>query len=192
MFELKAVIGVVTVVLGLVAYAPYILDTIKGKTRPHIYTWSVSGLVTFVIFLLQITGGGGPGTWVTLTVSLLSLLIAALSFKQADWDITILDTVFLISALISLALWLVIEQPTISMILLVSVGVFGFVPTIRKTWNRPHTETLSTYVINSLRHGLSFSALANYTLLTALFPAAWTMINAAIAVLIVLRRKSNT
>lgn len=189
MLEIKEIIGAITIILSVIAYAPYIKDTIQGKTKPHIYTWLIGGGVTFIIFLLQFLAGGGPGTWVTLTVSIFSLIIAALSARQADWDITKLDTIFLIAAIIALILWLIIDQPTISMLLLVGVGVLGFAPTIRKTWNRPETETLSTYLINTLRHGLSFLALSHYTLLTGLFPGIWTILNAVISIMIIFRRR---
>lgn len=48
----------IAVVLTFVGYAPYIRDTIKGKTKPHVYTWFVWGLVTAIAYALQLRGGG--------------------------------------------------------------------------------------------------------------------------------------
>lgn len=188
MFDLKVIIGIITVVLGVVGYIPYFRDIIKGKTKPHVYTWFVWGSITLVIFALQVSDAAGPGAWVTLVAGLLSLSIFILGMRQGDKDITKSDTLFFIAALIALGLWLLAEQPVVAMILLVTVGMLGFVPTIRKSWNKPHTETISTYAINSFRHGLSFAALANYSILTGLFPVAWSIANGLFVVLLLVRR----
>tara|TARA_B100000745_G_C20058043_1_gene360921 strand:+ start:395 stop:511 length:117 start_codon:yes stop_codon:yes gene_type:complete len=38
MLEIKEIIGVITVILGVVGYIPYLRDVLKGKTKPHVYT----------------------------------------------------------------------------------------------------------------------------------------------------------
>ena len=189
MYDAKQILGLVTVALGVIAYVPYIKDTVKGRTKPHVYTWFVWGLVTLVIFALQLTNGAQAGSWVTLVVGLLSLLICILGLQQGDRDITKSDTCFFVAALCALGLWLLADQAVVSMILLVSIGMLGFVPTVRKSWNRPHTETVSTYALNSIRHFLSFFALSQYSIVTWLFPVSWTIANGLFALSILVRRK---
>ncbi|MAZ30370.1 hypothetical protein CL655_03765 [bacterium] len=109
--------------------------------------------------------------------------------RQGDKDITRSDTLFFLAALVALGLWLLAKQPVTAMILLVTVGMLGFIPTIRKSWNRPHTETISTYAINSFRHLLSVAALSHYSILTSLFPAAWGIANGLFVALLLIRRK---
>lgn len=53
MLELKEIIGMITVILGIVGYIPYLRDVLRGKTKPHVYTWFVWGLITLIIFALQ-------------------------------------------------------------------------------------------------------------------------------------------
>jgi uncharacterized protein with PQ loop repeat len=38
---MKEVIGIIAVIFTFVGYIPYIMDTIKGKTKPHIYSWFI-------------------------------------------------------------------------------------------------------------------------------------------------------
>jgi len=189
MFELKVIIGIITVILGVVGYIPYLRDVIRGTTRPHIYTWFVWGLVTIIIFALQVSDNAGAGAWVTLVAGLLSLSIFLLGLKQGDRDITLSDTLFFVVALIALALWLIIDEAVLAIIILVTVGMLGFIPTIRKSWNRPETETVTTYGINAFRHLLSVAALSNFSILTLLFPIAWGLANSFFVVMILLRRK---
>ena len=188
MFEVKEIIGVITVVLGIAGYIPYLKDVLAEKTKPHVYTWFVWGLITLVVFALQVSGDAGAGSWVTLVAALLALLIFILGMRQGDKDITKSDTLFFIAALFALGLWLFASQPEASVILLVFIGMLGFIPTIRKSWNKPHTETLSTYIINSFRHGLSFFALSQYTIVTWLFPITWSVANGLFVLILLARR----
>jgi len=191
MFDLKTIIGAITVVLGVVGYIPYLRNVLKGTTKPHVYTWFVWGSMTLIIFALQISDNAGPGAWVTLVTAILSLTIFALGIRQGDKDITKSDTLSFVAAIFALGLWLFAEQPVATTVLLVTVGMFGFIPTIRKSWNKPYTETISTYAINSFRQGLSFFALTNYSILTWLFPITWSIANGLFVLFLIIRRSKQ-
>jgi hypothetical protein len=187
---MKEAIGIIAVLLAFVAYAPYLRDIVRGKTKPHTYTWFVWGLVTSIIFALQLQSGGGAGAYVTLSAAVLSFVVCGLSLRYGKSDITKIDTVFLLAALLSLVIWLYAKQPVISTLLLVSIDMFGFLPTIRKSWNAPFEETLFTWGLNGFRHSLSLFALDNYNVNTTLYPATWAFANLAFTVLLLLRRRS--
>ena len=70
------------------------------------------------------------------------------------------------SLTISLAIWIFAKQPVISVILLSLTDMLAFVPTIRKSWNKPHTETLFSYQMNTFRFVLALIALHHYTIIT--------------------------
>ncbi len=185
----KLIIAIITVILVFYAYIPYIIDIFKKKTIPHVFTYFIFGLTNSIIYALQIKGGAGVGAWVTLFVALFCIFIFILSLRIGDKDITFSDIVFLLLALISLFFWLVVNQPVLAIILIVLTDILGFVPTIRKSWNRPHTETLSLYTISTFRHGLAIFALEKFNILTILNPIAWTLANGLFALILVIRRR---
>lgn len=189
---MKEIIGFIAAALVFVAYAPYVKDVIRGKTKPHPYSWFVWGFITAIIFAIQISNGGGAGSYVTVTVAILSFVICFLGLKEGVKDITTSDTVFFVLALIATGLWLFAEQPTLSMILLVTIDILGFIPTIRKAWNKPQEETLFTWGFNGFRHALSIFAIQKYSLITLLNPVAWTIANLLFSVLLIVRRKVKT
>lgn len=186
---IKVFIGIVAAALSTIGYLPYLRDTWNGKTKPHVYSWFIFGSVTFIVFAIQISGGAGAGAWPTFMAALLSLAIFILSVRRGNKNITKLDTVFFVLALTALAAWLIADQPAISVTLLVLTGLLGLVPTIRKSWNEPFTETLVSYMINTFRHGLSFFALVQYSYITWLFPVTWTIANAGIVIYLLVRRR---
>lgn len=186
---MKEIVGVVAVVLTFIGYVPYIRDTVRGKTKPHIYTWFIWGLVTAIAFGLQISDNAGPGAFTTLAAAIVCFIIFGFGIRQGDHDITTSDTVFFLSSLVALALWLFAKQPVLSVILVSVIDMLGFIPTIRKSWKKPHEETLISYATNTFRFGLAILALQNYTLITMLYPITWIIANGLFTIFLITRRK---
>lgn len=186
--EYKIIISVIATTLVLVGYLPYIRDIFKRKTVPHMFTWFIWALASGIACALQFAGGAGVGAWATLAVSIIAVFIFILSVWIGDKDITRLDVLFLLLSMISLVLWLIMSQPVLSVILIVTTDILGFAPTIRKSWNRPHSETLFTYEITTFRHALTIFALQQFNILTLMYPIAWTTANAIFCILLMIRR----
>ena len=188
-YPLKVIVAAIAVILSFVGYIPYIHDTLKGKTKPHIYSWFIWGFASLLVFFLQYGDNAGPGAFVTLAAACGCLAIFAISYRKGNRDITAADTAFFAISLAALVLWLFAGQAIISVILLCSVDLFGFMPTIRKSWSKPYTETLFTYGTSTLRFALAIYALQTYTIVTSLYPVAWLLANGSFAVLLVVRRR---
>lgn len=186
---IKELLGAIAVVLTILGYIPYIRDTLKGKTTPHVYTWFLWSLVSYIAFALQISDKAGPGAYLTFTAATVTLIISILGLRQGKRDITFSDTVFLILALIALVLWLFAKQPTASIILVSIVDVLAFVPTIRKSWKKPQEETLSSYATNTVRFAIGIAALERYTLVSSLYPFIWLVANGLFSLYLVIRRQ---
>lgn len=185
---MKEIVGSIAVILTFVSYIPYYRDILRGKTRPHIYSWSLWGLLTVLLVALQIRGGAGPAVWVTASAGLLCLGVVFLSLKNGKKDITASDTVTAILSLVAIFFWLVVDQPVISIILVIIADMLAFIPTIRKSYIDPYSETLSLYVTNSLRFVLALVAVEQYTFLSTSWIIAWIVGNALLSVLLIVRR----
>lgn len=190
MSEIKNILGIVATFLVLVGYIPYLRDIVKGKTKPHIYSWFLWSFVTLIAFALQVSGGAGSGAFVTLAAAIMCIAVIVLGFiYKAKVEIVKMDTVFLVLAFIALGLWLIAKQPVLSAILTTLVDLLGFAPTVRKSWNKPYSETLSFYYLNSFRFGLAIISLQKYTFVTASYPIAWLAANSLFALMLNIRRR---
>lgn len=190
MFDLKHILGIIAVLLTFAAYGPYVKDILRGKTKPHVFSWLVWGFVTLIVFVLQFVGGAGIGSFVTLSAAIMCVVVFLLGLRmKGKKDITSSDTVFLVLAFCSLSIWLVAKQPTLSVLLATITDLLGFAPTVRKSWHNPYTETLSFYIINTVRFILAALSLQTYSVVTALYPIVWFVANGLFAVMLVLRRQ---
>lgn len=182
---MKELLGLIAVVLTIIGHFPYIVDTLKKKTTPHLFTWIIWAIVAILAFLGQWQKGGGAGSWTTGVTGLITIFIAILSLKNGTKDITFSDKIFFIAALLSIIPWYLTKDPTISIICLTLIDTLAFAPTIRKTIKNPNSETLFTYALNILRHGLSLLALANYNVATYLYPLSLLIMNALMTIVII-------
>lgn len=187
--DLKQTLGIIAVALTFIAYIPYYRDIIRGKTHPHIYSWSLWGLLTVLIVALQIKGGAGIATLVTASAGLLCIGVVVLGLKHGKRDITLSDTIVAILGLVAIGFWLIVNQPVISIILVVVADMLAFIPTVRKSWRKPYTETLSLYVTNTIRFGLALLAVMTYSILSSLWIAAWVIGNGLFCVILIVRRR---
>lgn len=189
MFGTKEIIGIIAVVLTFVGYIPYFIDIHNGKTKPHMFSWLVWSVTTGVVIALQISAGAGPSVWVTCSVWLMLVTVFCLSFRYGHKDRRAIDIIFLITALAAIPLWLFAKQPILAIALLCTIEMLGFAPTIRKAWVDPYSETLAMYAVTSFRHILALLALANWNIVSYLFPLTWVIANGGFAILLVVRRR---
>lgn len=186
--EIKIIFSVIAVILTFVGYYSYIRDTLRGKTTPHIFTWFIWGLGTAIAYGLQVNAGAGVGSWMTLAVTIACFLIFILGMQNGKKDITKSDIAFFILAIVALGLWLIVKQPIASTILASFTAILSFIPTVRKSWKKPHSETLFTYELNILRHGFGFLSLQQYSIVTWLYPVSWLIINGLFSAVLIIRR----
>ncbi len=187
--DIKTTFSILTILITAISYTPYIRDTIKGKTTPHAFTWFTFTLVNLFVYFLQSSAGAGVGSFIILFTSILVFIVFCLSLFKGEKHITLSDVGFLVLSLVALSLWLMADQAILSVVLLSIVNALALGPTIRKSWDKPFSETLSTYVINGSRHGLSLLALERYNLVTYLFPISATVITFAFVFILIIRRK---
>lgn len=186
---MKELISAIAVTLTFVAYIPYYRDILRGKTHPHIYSWSLWGLLTILLIALQIAGGAGSATWVTAAAGLLCGGVVVLSLKDGKRDITRSDKIVAVLSLIAMGFWLIADQPVISTILVIVADMLAFIPTIRKSWHKPYSETLLLYATNAFRFFLALAAVETYSFLSAGWIFFWAVGNALFSIMLVVRRR---
>ncbi len=184
----KELLGALAAVISIVSLVPYIRDTWLDKTRPHLFTWIVWTAMTAIAFAGQVVSGGGPGTWATGTTAALCVVITLLAISHGEKQITRSDWLSLVGCAIAGLAWLATDGPLLSIILVTLIDLLAFGPTLRKSWNKPHEETLITHQLSMLKHALSIIALAKLSLATAVYPAAVGLMNVVLVTLLIVRR----
>ena len=186
----KLVVGILGGILMVIGYIPYLKDILAGKTKPHLYTWIIWTITWGTALVALLYAGGKFGSIVMITGMILVLWVLGLCFKHGTKNITRSDTVTLIFALLAVVAWWQLRDPTISVIMVTAIDGLGYIPTLRKTYQEPNSETMSFWFIMAAVTFISIVANAEYNFLTVFYLGVVTLANITVAMTIVLRRKA--
>ncbi|MEW5787281.1 MAG: hypothetical protein AB1899_05450 [Pseudomonadota bacterium] len=185
----KPLLGALANGLTVLAYLPYLRSIFLGRTRPHVFSWIIWGLATGIAFLAVLQARGGAGAWPIGFSCLVSFLVAGLAYlKRADISITRSDWLMFWAALAAIPVWMAANDPLWAVVLITFIELLGFGPTFRKSWSRPHSESISFLVILMVRNAIIIAALDQHSLTTVLFPAAAALACGLLVALLLVRR----
>lgn len=186
---MQLIFGLIATVLAIVCFAPYFFDIFKRKTTPHAYSWLIWSIlqITGVVAIIA-SHGGYYGVFGIGIGALLCLAIFFLSFKYGTKNITKTDTVSFIAALIAISFWIFTKNPLYSVILISVIDFVGFIPTIRKGFEEPHTETISTYLMAAISDIFAILALSTFTLTTVRYLDTLVFSNGLFVIILMYRR----
>lgn len=187
---LKPLLSALAIVLTLIAFFPYIRAIFKGTVRPHVFSWVIWGSTTFVVFLAQLEDHGGVGAWPIGVSGTITIFIALLAYlKRADISITRTDWLFFVTAMSSLPLWYFTADPMWAVVILTTVDVLGFGPTVRKAYAFPYSESLVFFGLFTARNLFVIMALEHCSVTTVLFPAVIATACVLLMALLTYRRR---
>lgn len=184
----RDIFAVVAGLLAIVAAIPYIIDIIKGKTKPNIASW-----LTWTLLLLIGTAGAFAAHEVRsalLTTGDLvgTGLILLLGVKYGIAEFSKFDFFCQAGALLGLVLWFVFNSPTIGIVAVIAVDLLGSLPTLRHSWKNPKEETWQTFVIVSLASVITLITLTNFNVASLAYPGYLLVINLSFASVVIYRR----
>lgn len=186
---MKETLAIIAALLAVAGNLPYLRDILKERVKPHPYTWFVWSLVSGIVFFGMLAKGAGIGALPVAVSAIFTLAIFLFSLKYGFKGITKSDSVFLVIALVGVIPWVLTNDPTLSVVMAVGIDLVAFVPTLRKTWLHPTTETPILYVSNVLRHILALFSLQTYNIATVLHSVAMIITNTTMTAIILLRKK---
>jgi uncharacterized membrane protein len=93
-----------------------------------------------------------------------------------------------VGAILAVLIWIFLKNPLYSVVLVAITDFVGFIPTYRKSYAEPWSETTSLYVMSAVSNLLSLLAIANYSLTTALYVSSLFLTNLACIFILLFRR----
>lgn len=187
--EVKFFFGIASSILAVICFAPYLRDILLRKTEPHRYSWLVWTILQTVGVMAQLKEGAGYGAWALAIGAVFCFSIFLLSFKYGTKNISKFDVGCLVASLGAIVIYFSISNPVWAIIVVALVDFVGFLPTFRKGYEEPFTETTSAFIMSATANALSLIALQNYNVTTVLYIASLLLTNSSFAAMILWRRK---
>ncbi|MSR73025.1 hypothetical protein EXS61_00230 [Candidatus Parcubacteria bacterium] len=187
--DFKFWLAVLTSILTIWAFYGYFRDIFKKKTKPHVYTWLVWSITQGTATAVLVYGGGGYGAMSLIVSTVVVFVIFLLSFKYGTTNITTSDTIVLIAALIAIAVWWQLKNPLLTVLIASAIDGLGYIPTFRKTYQEPWSETLAYWLNMFALSVLTMVSNTEYNLLTLTYLTVLALANITVYLICLIRRR---
>jgi hypothetical protein len=157
----------------------YLVDTIKGKTKPNKITWFLWFLAPAIAFSSEITQGVGIRALMTFMVGFNPLLIFIASFvnKKSKWEIKRFDVICGALSIVGLLLWLLTSIGNIAILFSIVADGLAGIPTILKSFKYPETENYKVFLGGAISAIITLLTIKIWTFAQYAFPAYILAIN---------------
>jgi hypothetical protein len=186
MFEYLVIIAAVA---SLLAAFVYIRSMFIGGTKPNRVTWLMWAIAPLIGTAAALSNGVG---WAVLPVFMAGfspLLIFTASFfaKKAYWKPSTFDYVCGVLSAFALIMWWLTNDPNIAIVFAIASDALASIPTLRKAWTNPETESVWPFIIGTFGATSSLAVATLWTFSEYAFPSYLIIIN--IMVLLALYNK---
>ena len=187
--DYKIISSILWIIITFIWYFYYIKEIYRWDNKPHLYSWVIWGTVLSIWFAIQIYHNWWYWSYVTFVEALLGISIALIAIKKWEKNITNWDKLSFLGAFISIFFWLVLNQPIISVILIILIDFLWFLPTYRKSYLKPFEESVSVYIAWSILFTFAIIWLREYSFLTYAYPLAIVILDSTLVMMILVRRQ---
>jgi hypothetical protein len=173
--------------LSLVGAYGYIRDTLRGDTSPNRVTWSLWGVEGVLAFFVEVQQHVGLAALMTLMLGLVPCAVVAASFRNPHgvWQLGAFDYLCAAVSIGGLAFWAFINEPTVALISFVAADQLAALPTIRKSWLAPWSESPRLFFLGSTNCAITLLTLTKLTTAGVLFPGCILVADLIVGLLIV-------
>lgn len=186
--DIKVVFATIGVIIGIIGFFPYLRDVLAKKTKPHSFTWLIWALTQGVAVAGMWAGGGDVGA-ISMTIgTIIIFLIFLLSLKYGYRDISLSDKIILTVALIAIGIWVFLDNPILALLMVTGIDVIGYIPSIRKCFHEPGSETVLAWNAAIAANVFSLLALREYNFMTIGYLVPIFLLNSFFVIFILICR----
>ncbi len=180
-----AAIGIFAGILSFLANIPYIIDTVKKKTKPHRVTWGVFFLLNIIFLANQLAAGATSSIWLVVAFAISTFTVFILSLRFGVGGTTKLDILVLLGAISGVIVWQLLDSPAPSIIANLIVAAVASIPTYKKAWTHPQTETTISYAVGAIAAILSAVSIGKFDILLLLLPIYSVAYQGSISIILI-------
>jgi hypothetical protein len=157
---------------NVVGLTSYVRDTVQGRTHPNRVTWALWALAPLIAFAAEIGQGVGLVALMTFMVGFgpLVVLIASFIGHQAYARITRFDLCCGALSVLAIVAWQVTGKGTIAILFSLFADLLAAIPTLRKAFVAPHTESWMAFLCSAISALLTVLTITDWTFAVAAFP----------------------
>ena len=183
-------LGILSVVLAVVAAVIYILQTLRGEIRPHPLSWFLFGILSLTGYWVQRDEGARQGSWTLLAMTIICFLFVAVSVARGERSFSRTEWAFLAAGGAVFILYLFTGQANVAAALTTVIDALGYGPTFMRGWSFPRKDSVTSFALNGAKFVPSLMAMDPISFATCFYPATLMVLNAAVSIMLMMRRRA--
>jgi len=164
MHDFVVVCGLLSTVLGIYCAIPYIVAIIRGKVKPHQFTWLIWSIMNGIMVLSQYLEGARASILISAIFFVSSTVQFFLSLKYGVRNSSPYDRLLLGLALATIVAWMLTRNNILAIWLTVLIDVFATTMLILKIKRHPGTEPFYLWFIATIAFVFSVLSLVDHPL----------------------------
>jgi len=157
--------------VNLLGVAMYVRDMFRGSTIPLRLTWFLWTLPPLIATGVELHQGV---TWAVIPVFASGfgpgLIFTASFFVKGSWKLTTWDYVCGFFSVLALVMWVATKNPALAVGLSITADGLAGLPTVRKLYRAPESETGWAFVTGFVSSASAFAAIRHWTFVETGFP----------------------
>ena len=183
-------LGILSVVLAVLAAVIYILQTLRGEIRPHPLSWFLFGILSLTGYWVQRDEGARQGSWTLLAMTIICFLFVAVSVARGERSFSRTEWAFLAAGGAVFILYLFTGQANVAAALTTVIDALGYGPTFIRGWSFPRKDSVTSFALNGAKFVPSLMAMDPISFATCFYPATLMVLNAAVSIMLIIRRRA--
>lgn len=177
----RAQFGGLATLLSVVAYMPYIVNTLRGTTRPHRASWLIWSVLATIAFFSLLYEGATASLGFSAAQAACTSVIFLLSIVRGQGRFfTRKDATILGLASLGLALWYMTDTAIYALMLSITIGLMGCMLTVQKTYWSPDSETMCTWQMSFVAAWCAVMSVGSLDWVLLAYPTYLIVLNGAI------------
>lgn len=150
----------------------YLIDTVKGKTKPNRVTWFLWALAPMIAFAAQLEKGVGLTALMTFMAGFNPTMIVLASFinKKSYWKLNKMDYVYGSISIFAIIIWQVTGEGNLAILFSIIADAFASLPTVIKSYKEPETENSTIFLFGMINSGLTLLTIKDWSFAQWGFP----------------------
>ncbi len=183
---------IVGAAVNLAGTSYYILETVRGNTKPNRMTWLMWSIAPMIGTGAALSSGV---TWAALPVFMAGLcpflvFIASFVNPSSYWKLSSFDYLCGLLSGLALVLWYLTSNPLVAIAFAIGSDFAAAIPTIIKCWKFPETETASGYTVAGFSNLMSFFVIREWNFANVAFPLYLVVVNVVLAYPVMRKKRS--
>lgn len=163
-------LGILSGVISVICYFPYIHDILLNKTKPQRASWLIWLVLMSISFISQYAKGASDSLWLPGIQTIGVTIIFFITLKYGVGGLSKKDAIALIIAFSGLYIWYLTQEATWALIIVILVDAIGSLLTILKTYKDPGSETASFWFLSGLSGLIAAISVGSWNFILLVYP----------------------